>query len=64
MTDDLTKAQWRRRALKAEAELDIIKGIRNFDNKREIDMARELALCRVAMAEIKNTIIWALDEFK
>ena len=59
-----TIKQWQRRALKAEQELDIIQGMRSFDGKREMDMARELAMCKVALKEAQDAIAWALEEPK
>ena len=54
-----TIKQWKRRALKAEEELEIIQGMRQFDAKREMDMARELAVARVALREVQEVSNWA-----
>ena len=54
-----TLKQWKRRALKAEEELEIIQGMRQFDAKREMDMARELAVARVALREVQEVSNWA-----
>ena len=57
--NDPTIKQWKRRALKAEEELEIIQGMRQFDANREMDMARELAVARVALREIQEVSNWA-----
>lgn len=54
-----TLKQWKRRALKAEEELDTIRGMRQFDAEREMDMARENAALRVALREIQDASNWA-----
>lgn len=55
-----TAKQWERRALKAEAELEIIQRMRAMDAKRELDMARELATLNVAMKEVRDASNWAI----
>ena len=55
-----TAKQWERRALKAEAELEIIQRMRALDAKRELDMARELATLNVAMKEVRDASNWAI----
>ena len=55
-----TAKQWERRALKAEAELEIIRRMRAMDAKRELDMARELATLNVAMKEVRDASNWAI----
>ena len=56
----MTAKQWERRAIKAERMLEIIQDMRQFDAKREIEMARELATLRVAMDEVRNASNWAI----
>lgn len=56
---ELTLKQWKRRALAAEEELDIVSGMRNFDAEREMAMARENATLRVALREIQDASNWA-----
>lgn len=60
MTDakDLTKAQWRRRALAAEKELESIQRIRMFDRDHEMRMHQQLAEHKVAMIELKALLEW------
>lgn len=58
MTEPTLKI-WKRRALKAEQELDIIKGMRQFEATREMDMARENATLRVMLREIQDSSNWA-----
>lgn len=57
-----TPKQWQRRAIKAEAQLDFIQQMRSFDSKREMDMARQLAMCKTALKEAREAITWALEE--
>jgi hypothetical protein len=61
MTEPTLK-QWKRRALKAESEIEIIRKMRSFDAKREMDMAREIASLRVALREIQEASNWAYGE--
>ena len=55
MTTD-TKAYWRRRALRAEAEMQNLRNIRSIDNKMEMYLSRENAALRVAIAEIREVL--------
>jgi DNA-binding protein H-NS len=54
-----TLKQWKRRAEKAEAELEIIQRMRAFDKNQEMVIARENAALRVAIREIQDTTNWA-----
>lgn len=54
-----TIKQWKRRALAAEEELDIVSGMRSFDAEREMRMARENATLRVALREVQDATNWA-----
>lgn len=58
----LTLAQWRRRALKAEAELQTVRQMRAMDSARETSMARSAASSRVALQEIIETARWAMEQ--
>ena len=62
MTTD-TKAHWRRRALRAEAEVQTMRNIRSIDNKMEIHLSRENAALRVALVEIRE-ILAELDQME
>lgn len=55
----LTLKQWQRRALKAEAELESIRRIRQFDQSQELKMHKQLAAFATAFVEIKDAINWA-----
>lgn len=55
-------AQWRRRALKAEDELETVRQMRVMDNAREMSMARSAASSRVALQEIIETARWAMEQ--
>ena len=54
-----TLKQWKRRAEKAEAELEIIQRMRAFDKNQEMAMARENAVLRCAIRDIQDTTNWA-----
>ena len=56
-----TAKQWQRRALKAEAELEILHRVRQTDATMEMQMARQLAMCKVALSEAQDAIAWALE---
>ncbi len=58
MTSTDTKAHWKRRALRAEAELETMRKIRAVDTSMEIKLVRENAALRVFMDEVTQ----ALDE--
>ena len=51
-----TLKQWQRRALKAEAELEIIRQCREADNAMSIKTWRELALHKVVLNEIQDAL--------
>lgn len=59
-----TKAHWRRRALKAEAELETMKRIRAFDHSQEFELARVNATLTNAFSEIENVIDWVRNSDK
>lgn len=51
MTD--TKAAWKRRALRAEHELETLRRVRRFEHKQELDMIRTDAAQATALREIQ-----------
>lgn len=55
MTSD-TKAAWRRRALRAEHELETLRRIRSFEHKQELQMARVDAAQATALREIQEIL--------
>lgn len=55
MTSD-TKAAWRRRALRAEHELETLRRIRSFDHKQELQMVRVDAAQATALREIQEIL--------
>lgn len=57
-----TLKQWQRRALKAEAENEIIQRCRQVTAGMEMQMASELAMCKVALKEAQDAINWALHD--
>lgn len=62
MTTD-TKAHWKRRALRAEAEVQTMRNIRQVDSTMEQRLVAENAALRVAIAEI-GEILHELDQGK
>ena len=54
MTD--TKAHWKRRALRAEAELESLRSIRKFDHAQELSMCRVDAAQATALREIQEIL--------
>ena len=55
-----TKAYWKRRALRAEGDLENIRRVRAFEHKQELSMCRENSMQAVALREIQQV----LDELK
>ena len=51
-----TKAAWRRRALRAEHELETLRLIRSFDHKQELQMVRVDAAQATALREIQEIL--------
>lgn len=51
-----TKQAWKRRALKAEHELETLRRIRQFDHKQELEMARVDAAQAIALREIQDIL--------
>ena len=62
MTD--TKAYWKRRALKAEHELESLSRIRKFEHNQEFELARVNAAMATAFREIEDALLWARDQNK
>ena len=56
MTHCDTKAYWKRRALRAEAELETMRKIRAVDNSMEIKLAHENAALRVFLDEVSEAL--------
>lgn len=54
-----TKAYWKRRALKAEHELESFRRIRQFEHKQEFEMAHVNAAMATAFREIEEVLAWA-----
>ena len=51
-----TKAAWKRRALRAEHELEALRRIREFEHKQELQMIRVDAAQAIALREIQNIL--------
>ena len=54
MTD--TKAAWKRRALRAEHELEALRRIRQLEHKQELQMIRVDAAQAIALREIQEVL--------
>ena len=52
----LTPKQWQRRALKAEAELELIQRCRQTETAQQMKDWKELALHKVALNEIQDAL--------
>ena len=59
MTPAAEIKHWKRRALKAEAELETLREIRKFDHDQEMKMHRQLAHARVALNEIADALAFS-----
>ena len=55
-----TKAAWKRRALKAEAELESLRKVMAFTAHIEMDAHRKLAAATVALKEIAESVAFGL----
>ena len=51
-----TKAAWKRRALRAEYELESLRRIRAFEHKQELQMVRVDAAQAIALREIQEVL--------
>ena len=59
MTPTAELKHWKRRALKAEAELETLRNIRKVETDMEIKMHRQLAHARVALNEIADALAFS-----
>lgn len=57
-----TLKQWKRRALKAEQQVEFLQGVRARETEMEMQTFRELAALRVALKEANEIINWALEQ--
>ena len=56
MSQPDTKAAWKRRALRAEHELETLRRIREFEHKQELQMIRVDAAQAIALREIQEIL--------
>lgn len=56
MSQPDTKAAWKRRALRAEAELESLRRIRRFEHGQEMEMCRVDAAQATALREIQDIL--------
>lgn len=56
MSQPDTKAAWKRRALRAEHELETLRRIRAFEHGQELTMARVDAAQAIALREIQEIL--------
>ena len=61
MTQPDTKVAWKRRALRAEAELESLRNIRHFEHANSMLSHRERSALKVAIGEIEDSIKWARE---
>lgn len=59
-----TKAYWKRRALKAEHELESLVRVRKFEHGQEFELARVNAAMATAFREIEDALSWAREQDK
>jgi hypothetical protein len=59
-----TLKQWKRRALKAERQVEFLQGVRAIEAETEFDRYRELATLRVAAKEALDALHWAIEDQK
>ena len=57
-----TLKEWKRRALKAEAEVEFIQIVRSLEAQQELTSARERAAQKVALDEIREVLQWAQEQ--
>lgn len=60
MTTD-TKAYWKRRALKAEAEVETQRKFRKIDFGIEATMIQEYCTMKTVLSEIADTLAWGKE---
>lgn len=60
MTTD-TKSAWKRRALRAKAELESLRKIRQTEYADQMQMYQERSRLIVAMREIEDSLKWARE---
>lgn len=61
MTEPTLK-QWKRRALKAEAQVDFLQSVRAMEANQELQASRERAAQKVALDEIREILQWAQEQ--
>ena len=61
MTHSDTKAAWKRRALRAEAELESLRNIRDSETDMQRSLLRQAGGFAVAISEIEDAIKAAKD---
>ena len=60
MTEPTAK-QWKRRAMKAEAELETLRRIRSFEHGSTVRAYGQISAMQVAMNEIQDALDWAKE---
>lgn len=61
-TKEPTLKYWKRRALKAEAEVQFIQNVRSLEAQQELTAALESATQKVALDEIREVLQWAQEQ--
>ncbi len=57
-----TPKQWKRRALKAEQQIEFLQSIRAIEAETDMSRYRELAALRVAAKEALDALHWAMED--
>ena len=61
-TREPTLKQWKRRALQAEQQVELLQEVRAMESSHEARQFRELAALRVALKEAQEIINWAVEQ--
>ena len=59
-----TKLSWKRRALKAEGELESLRKINDFRVSNEMSVYRENIRMKIALDEIANSLLFVKEDCK
>lgn len=57
-----TAKQWKRRALHAEQQVELLQNARAMEPAKEMRHFREIAALRVAVKEAQEALSWAMEQ--
>ena len=57
-----TAKQWKRRALHAEQQVELLQNARAMEPAKEMRHFREIAALRVAVKEAQEALQWAMEQ--